>query len=253
MSQDIAGMTARLAAEPDSLVFLPLGEALRQRGQLDAALAIAARGVERYPDLADAHDLLGRIMSDRGTGDAAFDAWTEALRLDPRHLGALRGLAFLAYRAGDHPRAERHLAAAVALAPDDAALQRALARVRTEVVATRASAPPPRWDEAGGAVLVDAQGRRLAGRLDDAADRSDAVAAELAGVGREAERAARLLGLGAWRSVGVECREAQWHLVPPTPETVLLAVGSPATPAGRLALVTERSAASARRWLERLA
>ena len=37
MTDDIRALTARLAEEPTSLVFLELGEALRRRGQLDAA------------------------------------------------------------------------------------------------------------------------------------------------------------------------------------------------------------------------
>ena len=45
MSDDIRGMTAELAADPDSLVFLELGEALRRRGQPDAAFKVARTGL----------------------------------------------------------------------------------------------------------------------------------------------------------------------------------------------------------------
>ena len=110
---DIQALTAQLARDPASLVFLPLAEALRRRGQLDAALAIAQSGVARYPEMAGAYDLLGRIRSDRGEGDLAFDAWTTVLRLDPEHLGAHKGLGFLCFRAGDHSRSLRYLRRAV--------------------------------------------------------------------------------------------------------------------------------------------
>ena len=40
--EDIRVLTSQLAADPSSLVFLPLGEALRRRGQLEAAEKIAA-------------------------------------------------------------------------------------------------------------------------------------------------------------------------------------------------------------------
>jgi hypothetical protein len=62
VSDDIKTLTARLADEPASLAFLELGEALRRRGQLDAAYKVARGGLSRYPALADAHDLLGRIL-----------------------------------------------------------------------------------------------------------------------------------------------------------------------------------------------
>jgi len=255
MIDDIRALTARLAAEPGSLAFLPLGEALRRRGQLDAALTVALGGLQRYPMLGDSHDLVARIRSDRGEGDLAFDAWTEALRHDPRHVGARRGLAFLCFRAGDFEWAERHLQAAADVMPDDPGLVAALLRVQ-ERRRSRPAAPPAPGalvPEAKGSLLVDAQGRRLAGSLVAAGgeDVSDAVAAELAGVSREAARAARLLGFGSWRSLVVECADANLHLLPPTEGTLLMAVAEPTTPAGRLAVVAERGAVAARRWLER--
>src|SRR5262245_60974419 len=108
MSDDIAAMTAQLARDPTSLVFIPLADALRRRGQLDPALTVALRGLARYPAVADAYDTVARIHTDRGDGDAAFDAWTNALRLSSDHLGAHKGLAFLYYRSGDFDRSIRH-------------------------------------------------------------------------------------------------------------------------------------------------
>ena len=53
MSDDVRALTAQLAADPASLVFLPLGEALRRRGQLDAAQKVALQGLGRDPHLPD--------------------------------------------------------------------------------------------------------------------------------------------------------------------------------------------------------
>ena len=75
MTDDIRALTARLADEPGSLAFLELAEALRRRGQLDAAHKVARGGITRYPGLADAHDLMARILSDQGDLAGAFDAW----------------------------------------------------------------------------------------------------------------------------------------------------------------------------------
>ena len=101
MSDDIRMLTARVAEEPTSLAFLELAEALRRRGQLDAAGKVARGGLIRYPGLADAHDLMARILSDQGDFAGAFDAWSDALRLDPMRTGALKGIAFLYFQAGD--------------------------------------------------------------------------------------------------------------------------------------------------------
>ncbi len=292
MSDDVRALTAALAADPASLVFLELGEVLRRRGQSAAALKVAVAGAARYPALADAHDLCARIHSDLGDGEAAFDAWMEALQRDPTHLGAHKGLGFLYYRAGDLPRARRHLEIAVTRS-DEPGLHAAIARVREAAEAGRPapesaaevqpvediapgeqpSALPFSMDEdaatdvpreadlfAGfegareGLLLLDQNGLRLGGGLRDrdGVDVADAVSAHLAGVSRESARAARLLELGAWQSLAVECGDGNLHLSAPSPETVLLTVRDASVPAGRLAILADRAGQAARRWLERL-
>jgi predicted regulator of Ras-like GTPase activity (Roadblock/LC7/MglB family) len=106
-----------------------------------------------------------------------------------------------------------------------------------------------------GLLLLDANGLRLGGGIRNGAgaDVSDAVAAHLAGVSREASRAARLLSLGTWQSLSVESTDGTLHLTAPTDSTVLLTVRDASVPAGRLAILAERAGEAARRWLERLA
>lgn len=279
----IRALTAELATDPSSLVFLELAELLRRRRQLDAALKVARAGAGRYPDLADARDLCARIHSDAGDGESAFDAWMEALRLDPTHLGAHKGLGFLYYRAGDHRRALRHLEIAVTRT-DEPGLHAAIARVRTEMERSRdadrpssplqaqegvpfvldgpdtvdaTAAEPEVFHGLGasqqGLLLLDANGMRLGGGLRnrDNVDVSDAAAAHMAGVSREAARAARLLELGSWLSVTAECPDGNLHLSAPSAESVLLTVRDASIPAARLALLAERAGDAARRWLER--
>lgn len=260
--ENIQALTAQLARDPASLVFLPLAEALRRRGQLEAALTIATGGATRYPEMAGAWDLIARIQSDRGEGDLAFDAWTTVLRLDPDHQGAHKGLGFLSFRGGDYARSLRYLQRAADLAPSDPAIQQALARLR-ELAGAR---PVPGYAEPAPdplraldaeperALLVDLQGRLLAGGMLDARGKQvgEAVAAALTGVTREAERAARLLGLGPWRRISLEGGPAHFELRPPTIDSVLLITRPSEIPAGRLGMLADRAAAAARRWLEEL-
>lgn len=288
MSDDIRAMTAQLAAEPASLVFLELAEALRRRGQLDAAYRIARTGLQRYPELADAHDLLGRILTDRGELDRAFEAWATAVQLEPHRGSAHKGLGFLYYRAGDPAAALRHLEWAAQADPADAGAVSAIARIRgeldgapaaarpdpTPVPAATAELAPPALpfafepesavDEAtpavfagldgadDGLLLLDLSGLRLGGglRAPDGGDVADAVAAHLGGVSKEAARAARLLQLGTWQSVVVESPDGHLQLVAPTEQTVLLVVRPTSWPAGRVGLLADRAARAARSWLE---
>ena len=282
MTDDIRTLTARVAEEPSSLAFLELGEALRRRGQLEAAYKVARGGLARYPDLADGHDLVGRILGDQGDLAGAFDAWVEALRFDPMRIGALKGIAFLYFRAGDVPAALEHLQRAAEVDPDDESIIQAMARIRQTMredsqvhvedhqgngyvahpPAVPDSASPgeagqgmfrPGFDNADhGSMLVDANGLRLSGTLRSPAkeDVGDRVAAELAGVSKEATRTSRLLGLGTWQAIAVEAPDWNLFLVPPTPDTLLLTVRESSLPMARLALVADRAAREAREWLE---
>lgn len=289
MTDDIRALTARLADEPGSLAFLELAEALRRRGQLDAAHKVARGGLSRYPGLADAHDLMARVLSDQGDLAGAFDAWASALQLDPMRVSALKGIGFLYFRAGETAAALDHLQRALEVEPDDVSIRQAIARIagpagesvptaggtgsgasKAPGPAATSSAPVPAPSAsepaeavaAGpfaavdggerGLLLVNANGLRLGGRLaDEPGDPAgDRVAAQLAGVSREAARATRLLGLGAWHTISVESPDGHVVLTPANPDTVVVAAREPALPMGRVALLAERAARSARGWLE---
>src|SRR5437870_8288557 len=127
MADDVKALSAELAQDPDSLVFLRLAELLRHKGQLDAAHRVALTGLERHPHLADAHDLYARILADKHDFERAFDEWDMALRIAPDHVGALKGLAFLYFKVGDVQQAAAHLEAARRVAPDDPGVAQALA------------------------------------------------------------------------------------------------------------------------------
>ena len=299
MADDIRAMTAELAGDPASLVFLDLAEALRRRGQLDAAQTVTRNGLARYPELASAHDLAARIFVDRGDLDRAFESWVTALKHDPALLAAHKGLGFLYFRAGDPVSAERHLAYVAEADPGDAGIGAALERVRaamprmgdeaeeqpesaaatsTDVLGPSASRSPSSAPEtlrfslddddstaaenvfaglegsADSLLLVDGNGLRLGGGLrnPDGADVADTVAAQLAGVAREAARTARLLALGDWKGLAIEAPGGSCYLVAPTAETLLFTARGPDLPMGRVARLAERAAAEARRWLEEL-
>ena len=296
MIDDIRRMTAELAADPTSLVFLRLGEALRQASRLEPAAKVALQGLSRYPNLPEAHDLYARILVDHQDLEGAFDEWDMTLRLDPTHGGAHKGLAFLFWKAGDLQSALRHLNAAAQDLPGDGQVLAALGKVQAKLSEQQSGAEPTEPEpsalivplsekpDAGspairfevepdsnvaqtpaatrgiasdeilnddGLLLVDAAGMRLLGTLARAGEGlADQVAADLAGVSREATRAARLLDLGEWKSIAVETAGANFFLAAPTPETLLLIMRDASMPMGRVAIGTGRALEAARKWLE---
>src|SRR5712664_3123295 len=159
MADDIRALSAQLAQDPQSLVFLRLGEALRRKGQLDAATRVAMNGLERHPHLADAHDLYARILTDKREYERAFDEWDMAVRIAPNHTGAMKGLAFLYFKVGDLAQAESHLKAAKKVTPDDFTIEQALAMVRggAEPAPPVPVAPPPAPDEAVAKPLAESR------------------------------------------------------------------------------------------------
>jgi tetratricopeptide (TPR) repeat protein len=138
---DIRRWSDELARNPASMVFLPLGEALRTRGQAGVALRVAMRGLERHPYDADAHDVLARIYVDRGETEKALDEWDAAIRCTPGHPGALKGMGFVCFNQGRLADAERYLAEAAAASPEDEGLATALRRVREEIASANHASP----------------------------------------------------------------------------------------------------------------
>ena len=242
------------SAALQGVAFLELGERLRQRGQFAAAASVALAGLGHYPDVADAHDLLARIRTDQGHDAGAIAAWHAALECDPGHVGARKGLAFIAFRARDFTTAERQLELAAMQAPHDASVLAALDRVRSVQPVSAAEDEPRFTDPSGGLLLYDLQGMRLAGGIGESDDAAlaDAVAAEAAGLSREAARAARLLGLGRIRHLVLETADARVAVMPVAHDAALLLHRGAAIPIGRLLALAGRAAQAADDWLGRM-
>ena len=290
MSDEIRRLSDELARDPGSLVFVQLAETLRRQGQLDHALRIAARGVERHPANADAHDLLARIAVDRGEVDRALGAWEMVLRLAPTHVGARKGLGFLCFQQGRLEEAEAHLSDAAQCDPADAGVGAALAHVREARRGGRnhagdrrrdnggtgaparsdaLGAPPPRpspddprmlfadlLPEADQtAVLLDREGLVLGGSYFtwDGRDVAQEVGAELSGVGDEADRATKHLDIGAWSMIVVETEAASVAMAPTEANGLVVLAAGASTPLGLTQRLLDRCVGRARDWLARVA
>lgn len=281
--------TDELARNPQSLVFLELAELLRRRTRLDEARRVVLRGLERHPYNPDAHDTLARILVDAGDEPQARDEWEMALRLEPSHPGALKGLGFLAWRRRDLPTAERLMAQAVRKSPADQGLVTAYHQVRAELrgeaprqrratptpdrmaVAPRTSsgdpfrptsATDPRalfasllGDGDRTALLLDRDGLVMAGTYVDGAGNevAEEVGAQLSGLADEAGRALEQLGLGAWESLMAEAQYATVALAPAPEGAVVLVAAARDTQVGLVRRLLTRAGERAAAWLEQVA
>jgi tetratricopeptide (TPR) repeat protein len=250
VSSDTKALTALLARDPDSLVFLELGEELRRRGQLYGAAKVAVAGIERHKQLADAHDLYARVLADMGHLQQASEEWQAAVQLERHHLGAHKGLGFLNYREGDLDAALDHLELALAANPMDESVIQALRMVRDTVAEVTAaeeqSARPAVFEGLEGAD----HGLLMFDTRESGSDASPDVAAYVAGACEEAERSTRILEMGSWEWVVVEGPEGNMHVSRSEQDTLLLVSRDRSVPSGRLAILADRAAAAARRWVK---
>jgi predicted regulator of Ras-like GTPase activity (Roadblock/LC7/MglB family) len=282
-AEDIRAMSEQLAADPSSLVFLPLCEALLARGDLAHAARVARRGADRHGGRADAQDLVARIALAQGDPSTAEAAWTNALRIQPEFGAAHRGLGFLRYQQGRLDDAEHHLGIVRDGSPNDPALQAAWAAVQaaraemaasTEITeisvapAARESRPSASFvaltgaetastlfDEALGetsqvALLLDRDGLVVAGHYltADGSDLGAVIGAHLSGVSEEAARAMRHFKLGAWTRISLEAEAATISMAP-SGEGVTLVAAPRDVPLGFVRRTLDQSVSLARRWL----
>lgn len=102
-----------------------------------------------------------------------------------------------------------------------------------------------------GALIVDAQGLVLAGRLTEAvAGDAATLGAVLGGAIGEATRTATHLALGAWRGILLEAEHALLHLAPVGADTVVVLAARRNTPAGWMLRTAGQAAEQAARYLE---
>lgn len=266
MSGDIRSMSEQLAADPASLVFLPLAEQLLGRGELAHASRVARKGAERHAHRADVHDLVARIALAQGDEAGAERAWLASLAISPDFGAAHRGLGFLCYRQGRWVDAQTHLAKARTATPGDPALEaawEALQVARVEDSRAAEAVPVLTAAESAGALfaadigetgqvalLLDSDGLVVAGQYmtADGEDLGAVIGAHLSGVSDEAARAMRHFGLGDWTRIAIET-EAATVVMAPTGAGVTLVAAPRDVPLGLARRTLDHCVHAATAWL----
>jgi tetratricopeptide (TPR) repeat protein len=154
---DLQRWSEEVARDASSALFLPLARAYRRQGRHDAALRLCLRGLAHHPQNVDAHALLAVLYFESGQRIKAYDEWSMVLTLDADNFDALRGMGFYFLEQEDYDTARRHLERAIALKPNDPAVQEGLRLVRERLgapVPPQEHAPEPwevvmPWEEPG--------------------------------------------------------------------------------------------------------
>jgi predicted regulator of Ras-like GTPase activity (Roadblock/LC7/MglB family) len=205
---------------------------------------------------------MARIAVDRREFDRAIIEWETVLRVSPDHLGAMKGLGYVAFQQRRLEEAERYLSSAAAQgAGEDVSAALDTVR-RSSVEVNTVESPMPteaQWlfadllhEDQQTALLLDASGYVLGGIYLDpnGNDLAHEIGAQLSGISDEVVRAMRHLDIGDWRSIVFETEAAVVAMAPAPQESLLVVAASRATPLGLMRRLLERCAVRAATWLQ---
>ncbi len=122
----IAAYTEILVKDPNSTIFVSLGETYRKMGMFDDARQIIAKGLELHPDFGPAHIVLGRVLCQLDDFDGSVASFENALKIDSESLAALVGYARVQILLGDENSAKELLLRARELSPADPIINKLL-------------------------------------------------------------------------------------------------------------------------------
>jgi tetratricopeptide (TPR) repeat protein len=90
LGEDLQNLVERFERAPESRLFAPLADLYRKNGDVDRAIELCEKGLEKYPDYASAHVILGKCFYDKGATERARGEFLRVLELDPENMVALK-------------------------------------------------------------------------------------------------------------------------------------------------------------------
>lgn len=143
-TSEITDLKKKLEENPDSLVFAPLAEAYRKQENLEEALKICKKGLEKHPSNTSARVVLGRIYQGQGKIQDAANELKKVLELDPENLMAHSLLGSIYMEKGDHQAAIEEYQKILTLNPDDEETQTALKQAIERAAGESKGSLPPK-------------------------------------------------------------------------------------------------------------
>ena len=142
----IEELRRRVKKDPASLAFAHLAEEYRRAGRFEEAIATCRAGLKAHPTYLSAKVTLGRALIEIGDLDAARDELHAVMTAAPDNLAAIRGLAEIHQRRGEHQEALDYYEWALEFAGRDADLARQIddlkAAIRPPAPEAEAAAHP---------------------------------------------------------------------------------------------------------------
>ncbi len=136
----IEELEKRLAADPNSRIFVQLAEEYRKQGLLENAIEICEQGLKKHPQYPSARVALGRALLEAETFERASEEFEAVLAQVPDNILANKFLGETYHRLGRYDEAIQKYQIAQTLAPDDTELEGRIEAVKAEMAS---GGPPP--------------------------------------------------------------------------------------------------------------
>jgi tetratricopeptide (TPR) repeat protein len=137
----IEELEKRLAADPNSRMFVQLAEEYRKAGMLEQAIDCCEKGLKKHPQYPSARVLLGRALLEAGSFDRASAEFETVLKQVPDNILAHKFLGETYHRLGRLDEALKKYKVASALAPEDTELVDRIQEAQAELAGGPRPAP----------------------------------------------------------------------------------------------------------------
>jgi tetratricopeptide (TPR) repeat protein len=139
----IEELEKRLAADPNSRMFVQLAEEYRKAGLLEQAIDCCEKGLKKHPQYPSARVALGRALLEAGSFDRASAEFETVLKQVPDNILAHKFLGETYHRLGRLDEALKKYRVASTLAPEDTELGDRIQEVQAELAGGPRPAPAP--------------------------------------------------------------------------------------------------------------
>lgn len=131
-SDELNNLKERFEKAPESRLFAPLADAYRKSGEVERAIELCEEGLERYPDYASAHVILGKCFYDKGATERARAEFLRVMELDPENMVALKFMGDILLAEGNREKAVECYSRLLTIDPTNEVVARMLEEVQEE-------------------------------------------------------------------------------------------------------------------------
>lgn len=131
-SDELKSLIERYEKAPESRLFAPLADAYRKSGDLEKAIELCEKGLERFPDYASARIILGKCFYDKGATERARGEFERVLAIDPANMVALKFMGEICLAEDEKKKAGEFFRKLLAIDPTNEDAARILGEIESE-------------------------------------------------------------------------------------------------------------------------